>query len=279
MSPAREGSTAVTAGEAAVVCHQFGLPGGYAGSGFTTMLVELMAQADEENLTRLGWGYPGYAAAVRWAKGEDDDGVARLITLAQQVGRGAQGSPPWPADPVAYSQAGAALADVLVGVALCGHDQRVLDWLARCRAPVAEVMASLIGRARAAGALAGCSHQSVWMEAYAGDPTAPDPASGVPWRVIDPEQQRDVHGLRAYTILGACGGCAARVVSVRTWDATGPGPVWSSPWAPLRPDAATLTSACSGQTGSHPTDAAPGYCGACHDGTAVPGAAPEQAAS
>lgn len=55
----------ITRHEAAVVCHQFDLPGGYAGSGFTGGLVALMARADRENLGRLAQGFPGYAAAVR----------------------------------------------------------------------------------------------------------------------------------------------------------------------------------------------------------------------
>lgn len=61
---------AISQHEAAVVCHHFGRPGGYEGSGFTSDLVALMARADLANLRRLGLAYPGYAAAVALARGD-----------------------------------------------------------------------------------------------------------------------------------------------------------------------------------------------------------------
>lgn len=73
----------ITAHEAAVVCHHFGL-GGYPGSDFSAALVALMAAADWTNLGRLALGFPGWVAAVHLANG-DQSAVARLVRIAQQT--------------------------------------------------------------------------------------------------------------------------------------------------------------------------------------------------
>ncbi|MGH3905187.1 MAG: hypothetical protein ACRDTE_13510 [Pseudonocardiaceae bacterium] len=76
--PATTAGRVVTAHEAAIVLHHYGLGGGYPGSGFTAGLVALMASADWENLGRLALGFPGYATAVRLAGA----GEARLRDAA-----------------------------------------------------------------------------------------------------------------------------------------------------------------------------------------------------
>lgn len=69
--------------EAAVVCHAYALPGGYAASEFVSLLIAAMAMADGANLDRLGLGFPGLAAAVRLAR-SDEVAVARLVRIAKR---------------------------------------------------------------------------------------------------------------------------------------------------------------------------------------------------
>lgn len=77
-------SDSISAHQAAVVCHQYDLPGGYEGSGFTGGLVAVMARADADNLARLAQGYPGYAAAVRLAQsGADGEELLSAVARGQ----------------------------------------------------------------------------------------------------------------------------------------------------------------------------------------------------